>query len=116
MRTWANGISALLLICGAAGLFGQAGALDPTFDPGTGANGPIYKVVVQSDGRIIVIGGFTEFDSTPRNRIVRLNADGSVDGTLIRAREPTISFGMSPCGMKQSLLSAHLEWSMAKNA
>ena len=55
------------------------GSLDTGFDPGTGANDIIWSTAVQSDGKIIIGGGFTSFNGTARNRIARLNADGSLD-------------------------------------
>lgn len=57
----------------------SSGSLDTDFDPGTGADGAILAVAVQSDGRILLAGNFNVFDGHPRNGIARLNADGSVD-------------------------------------
>jgi len=39
-------------------------------------------IAVQSDGKIIVGGWFEEFDGNPQNYLVRLNDDGSFDGTF----------------------------------
>jgi uncharacterized delta-60 repeat protein len=58
------------------------GTLDRTFDPGSGANGPVMSIAVQPDGRIVIGGSFSSFNSTPRNNIARLNADGSLDGSF----------------------------------
>lgn len=58
------------------------GSLDATFDPGTGANAQVLAVKVQSDGKILISGNFTSFNGTGRNRITRLNADGSLDPTF----------------------------------
>lgn len=58
------------------------GSLDTSFDPGIGANDQIADIVVQPDGRIILVGRFTELDAQPANRIVRLNADGSQDASF----------------------------------
>ncbi len=59
------------------------GSLDTTFDPGTGiATGLINTLAVQPDGKIVVGGGFTSYNGTARNRIARLNADGSLDTTF----------------------------------
>lgn len=55
------------------------GSLDTTFDPGSGANGPATSLLVQPDGKIIMGGAFTSYNGIARNRIVRLNADGSLD-------------------------------------
>ncbi|MGB0581508.1 MAG: Calx-beta domain-containing protein, partial [Limisphaerales bacterium] len=58
------------------------GSLDSSFNPGTGANSNVREVELQTDGKIIVVGEFTVFNGSSRNRIVRLNADGSVDPTF----------------------------------
>jgi len=55
------------------------GALDPTFNGGTGPNALVRILTVQPDGRIIIAGEFTTVNNTNRNRIARLNADGSLD-------------------------------------
>jgi uncharacterized delta-60 repeat protein len=55
------------------------GSLDLSFNPGTGANSIIYTLAVQSDGKIMIGGYFTTYNGTARNRIVRLNVDGSLD-------------------------------------
>ena len=48
-------------------------------DFGSGANGVITDVAIQDDGKILLVGDFTEFNGVARNRVVRLNIDGSVD-------------------------------------
>ncbi|MCS6823177.1 MAG: T9SS type A sorting domain-containing protein [Cytophagaceae bacterium] len=58
------------------------GSLDPTFTPGTGANNYISAISLQSDGKILIGGNFTSYNGTGRNRIARLNADGSLDPTF----------------------------------
>jgi len=58
------------------------GSLDTTFSVGTGFNGPVNSIVQQSDGKLIVGGDFTTFNSTNRNRIARLNTNGSLDTTF----------------------------------
>src|SRR5207237_194891 len=55
------------------------GSVDTGFDPGTGANGPVYAVAVQKDGTLLVGGDFSAFNGVPRNGIVRLLPDGAVD-------------------------------------
>jgi len=58
------------------------GAIDETFNPGNGADGPIYAMVLQKDGGILIGGNFTTFNGIPRNRLARLLGDGSVDTTF----------------------------------
>ena len=53
-----------------------------TSNTGTGFNASVTSVVVQSDGKILVGGAFSTFNSTTVNRIVRLNSDGTRDTTF----------------------------------
>ncbi len=55
------------------------GTLDPTFATGAGANGVVFGIGAQADGRVGVGGNFTSFNGRPLNRIARLNSDGSLD-------------------------------------
>jgi uncharacterized delta-60 repeat protein len=55
------------------------GSKDETFQIGTGFNNTLYKIVLQSDGKIVVGGDFTEYKGVSANRIIRLNSDGSID-------------------------------------
>ena len=50
-----------------------------TFNPGTGASSDIRGLVVQADGRILMAGLFTTVNGQSRNRIARLNADGTLE-------------------------------------
>jgi uncharacterized delta-60 repeat protein len=58
------------------------GTLDTTFNQGTGANSSISSVSIQSDGKIIIGGNFTTYNGTSRNKIARLNTDGTLDTTF----------------------------------
>jgi uncharacterized delta-60 repeat protein len=78
MKTFTQVCTLAVLLLTQAGTAG-AGLLDPSFNPGSGANNPINAMARQPDGRIVVVGSFTEFDGISRNRIARLNADGSLD-------------------------------------
>jgi uncharacterized delta-60 repeat protein len=44
-----------------------------------GANGPVNCVALQWDGKILLAGNFTTMNGVSRNRIARLNSDGSLD-------------------------------------
>ncbi|HMC98166.1 MAG TPA: delta-60 repeat domain-containing protein, partial [Flavobacteriales bacterium] len=57
------------------------GTLDTSFDPGSGPNGSLSagSIAVQSDSKILIGGGFSSYNGTARNRIARLNTDGSLD-------------------------------------
>jgi uncharacterized delta-60 repeat protein len=69
-----------LALAGGAAVRGQS-ALDG-FDPN--ANGPVFVVVVQPDGKILIGGDFTTLSPNgggvvTRNHIARLNPDGTLD-------------------------------------
>jgi|GEM_PF-6221106 len=42
----------------------------------------MYKMLVQSTGKIILLGSFRAFNGMPYHNIVRLNADGTLDNTF----------------------------------
>jgi len=58
------------------------GSVDATFNPN--ANGWVRALAVQADGKVLLGGEFTTLNggATPRNRVARLNADGSVDAAF----------------------------------
>lgn len=58
------------------------GSLDPSFDPGTGANTAIRSMAVQTNGKILIVGEFTSYNGISRNYVARLNSDGSLDTTF----------------------------------
>jgi len=62
------------------------GALDESFDPGTGVGGSlapgVYSVAIQPNGKILVAGNFDSVNSVVRKAVGRLNADGSLDATF----------------------------------
>ena len=72
-----NGNSHLYLI-----RLNSDGSVDNTFDLGTGFNGVVNNIILQNDGKKIILGEFTSVDGNSHNRIVRLNDDGSIDNTF----------------------------------
>ena len=67
----------------------EDGSMDSTFhynkatrQSAIGANGGITDAIMQSDGKLILVGTFTTFNGSPANHIVRLNLDGSKDNTF----------------------------------
>jgi uncharacterized delta-60 repeat protein len=60
----------------------SAGATDSSFNIGTGANGPIRAMLVQTDGKILIGGDFTTYNGVTRNRIARLSSEGALDTTF----------------------------------
>lgn len=54
---------------------------DPSF-ANAGVNGTVKAIAVQPDGKVLIGGSFTSVSSTIRNRIARLNSDGTLDATF----------------------------------
>lgn len=55
------------------------GAIDNTFNVGSGFNGQVYSIAIQPDEKIIVAGNFTSYNGTPVGRIIRLLQSGLRD-------------------------------------
>ncbi|MBI4664417.1 MAG: immunoglobulin domain-containing protein [Verrucomicrobia bacterium] len=61
------------------------GSLESAFASASGADGDVQGIAVQGDGRVLIGGNFTSVNGTPRNRIARLNSDGSLDSSFVTA-------------------------------
>ena len=63
------------------------GTVDSAFTTavGTGTNLTVRCVMVQADGKIVIAGDFTTLNGVARNRIARLNANGSPDAAFSTA-------------------------------
>lgn len=59
------------------------GAVDTSFVYGTGFDNTVNAIAIQTDGKILVGGTFTSYNGTGANRIIRLNTDGTVDGSFV---------------------------------
>ncbi|MCV5968609.1 delta-60 repeat domain-containing protein, partial [Lactococcus petauri] len=46
---------------------------------GSGFNDSVNTIAIQTDEKILIGGSFTELNGNIRNRLVRLNADGTED-------------------------------------
>jgi uncharacterized delta-60 repeat protein len=60
------------------------GSLDNTFQLGTGFNptGNVRSLTVNTQDEITVVGSFTSYQGITANRIIKLNADGSIDNSF----------------------------------
>jgi uncharacterized delta-60 repeat protein len=58
------------------------GAVDPSFDPGTGPDQPVRALVLQPDEKIVIGGEFRNVNGTSEPRLARLNPDGSIDNSF----------------------------------
>jgi uncharacterized delta-60 repeat protein len=71
----ANGITKKYIV-----RYNANGVLDSSFSPtGTGLNGVLRSIAFDTNNKIIVGGEFTSYNGTTRNRLARLNTDGSLD-------------------------------------
>ena len=59
-----------------------SGSVDTSFNMGTGFNSTVYAMVTQSDGKLIVGGGFSVYSGSNQSYIARLNTDGTRDTTF----------------------------------
>ncbi len=59
------------------------GSRDTSFQIGTGFNSRVNSIAIQSDGKILVGGGFTSYNKALNNRIIRLNADGRLNSNFV---------------------------------
>jgi hypothetical protein len=53
------------------------GTLDTTFNPGSGMDNRVEAIALDSSSKLLVGGAFTKVNNITRNRIARLNTDGS---------------------------------------
>ena len=60
------------------------GSLDATFTTnlGTGANGNVNRVAIQSDDKIVVVGAFTSINGVSSPGVARLNSDGTPEAAF----------------------------------
>jgi uncharacterized delta-60 repeat protein len=104
-------ISICLLLCvGLSRLLyaGPApGDVDPGFEPGPGqVNGMVRIIVAQPDAKILIGGDFSTVRGARRNRIARLNTDGTVDRSF---KGVDFSFIPTASGIAGSIFSLALQ-------
>ncbi|WP_299525786.1 T9SS type A sorting domain-containing protein [Winogradskyella sp.] len=58
------------------------GSLDSSFNIQSGFNNSVFNIAIQSDGKVVAGGNFTQFNGAIANYITRLNIDGSIDTTF----------------------------------
>jgi uncharacterized delta-60 repeat protein len=63
------------------------GSVDTTFDPGTGANGSVYSLLINADGTIYIGGAFTKYDGELRRNLALLFADGSLAPSFMSSQQ-----------------------------
>lgn len=67
------------------------GSLDLSFDPGSGANGDVYAVAVQADGRVLLAGNFTAVNGITSQYLARLQTNGAMDTAFAAAVSTSIN-------------------------
>ncbi len=58
------------------------GSLDTGFNPGNGANNSVFAVALDPTGKIWIAGAFTQYNGQTRNRVAKLNSNGTLDTNI----------------------------------
>jgi len=88
-------IASFIFLFLSGNVFSQTFSLDPTFSNfSSGINNEINASAVQEDGKILICGPFTSYDGITRNRIARLNSDGSLDTSFDAGAGPISRLGL----------------------
>src|SRR5205085_8188977 len=77
------------------------GSLDGSFNASIDSIPIVYAIKVQPDGKIVVGGSFTSIAGVARNRVARLNSDGSLDTTFnpgAGANDTVMALAIQPDG------------------
>jgi uncharacterized delta-60 repeat protein len=65
------------------------GSFDTNFNSNNlGADGVVNDIALDADGKILIAGNFNNYNEIPRNRVARLNADGSLDVSFTAPAPP----------------------------
>lgn len=72
-----KGVSVNRIVC----LFSD-GSIDNNFNIGIGFNDDVNAMAVQSDGKIILGGKFTDYNGNNANRIIRIHPNGTLDNSF----------------------------------
>lgn len=59
--------------------YSQIGSLDTTLDPDDGPDAQVNSSVALPDGKAMIAGSFSEYNTVSRSGIARINADGTLD-------------------------------------
>ncbi|MEZ5030706.1 MAG: T9SS type A sorting domain-containing protein [Saprospiraceae bacterium] len=64
------------------------GSVDPTFMDGFGFDAQLRQIDIQPNGKIIAVGGFSEYNFNANMHITRINPDGTPDFTFDTGQGP----------------------------
>lgn len=85
------------------------GTVDTTFGQGgggeLGANGAVYALATQPDGKVVVGGNFSTIFGQPRRGIARLNGDGTLDGPVVPQNAVSGSVRATAAGADNSFIA-----------
>ncbi|MFM8913126.1 MAG: FG-GAP-like repeat-containing protein, partial [Flammeovirgaceae bacterium] len=76
------------------------GDIDPTFTAINALDGDIIDMVIQSNGKIVLVGTFTRINGFPTRNIARLNSDGSIDTGFLAGNGFSLYAGAQPNSLK----------------
>lgn len=60
----------------------EGGSIDNSFNIGSGMDGAVNEIRIQDDGKVIAVGGFTSYRGNNAYGVVRINTNGSFDGSF----------------------------------
>ncbi len=78
----------------------DSGSTDPTFAALNALDGDITEMVIQSNGKIVLVGSFTKIAGFPARNIARLNSDGSIDTSFLTGNGFSLFAGSQPSSIK----------------
>src|SRR5690606_18736337 len=85
------------VLCYSIGIRAQvAGHQNTSVNLGAGFTGDVHVVAVQPDGKILVGGAMTAYKGVACGRLVRLNTDGTLDGTFQFPWQGALSGSFNP--------------------
>jgi uncharacterized delta-60 repeat protein len=58
------------------------GTIDNSLNVGTGFNNETYSAVIEDNGKMVIVGLFTQYSGETHRQIIRLNSNGSIDNTF----------------------------------
>ena len=58
------------------------GSVDSTFNFGNGFNQQVNAITLQHNGKMVIGGNFTTYNTTSTNFLIRINSDGSTDNSF----------------------------------
>lgn len=72
----------LMTLCNGTISLSQSGLIDPTYYTGTGANNTITTTRMQSDGKLLIAGYFSQYNGSSANGLARIDTNGTLDGSF----------------------------------